>query len=452
MSPTVVVVGAGLAGISAALGAADAGARVVLLERRARLGGLTWSFRRNGLWFDNGQHVFLRCCTAYRALLERIGATHQVVLQDRLDIPVLSPGGRSSSITRSRLPRPLHLVPALARYRHLSLGDRARLGRAALALLRLDPEDPALDAQAFGPWLRSHGQGQAAIDRLWNLIVLPTVNVGADDASLALAARVFRTGLLDAADAGDVGWSAVPLGRLHAENAERALADAGVETVLETRVRSVTPERGGRLDVAATGGEWRADRVIVTTPPDEAKGVLPAGTVGPVERLGWSPIVNVHLVLDRRVTDLPLAATVGSPAQFLFDRTAAAGATSGQCLSISLSAADAYIGRRPDQLIGQFTTALGDLFPAARRARVLDAVVSREHHATFRGAPGTAADRPPNRTPTPGLYLAGAWCDTGWPATMEGAVRSGVSAARQALDLPPADAPPPPRELQEIAQ
>ncbi|HUZ10190.1 MAG TPA: hydroxysqualene dehydroxylase HpnE [Acidimicrobiales bacterium] len=446
-APTVVVVGAGLAGISAALAAADAGAEVVLIERRNRIGGLTWSFRRRGLWFDNGQHVFLRCCTAYREFLRRIGASEQVVLQDRLKIPVLEPGGARATIARSPLPSPLHLAPSLARYRHLSLGERARLVRPALALRRLDLADPALDEITFGAWLARHGQSPGAIQRLWNLIILPTVNVPAGEASLALAAKVFRTGLLDRADAGDLGWSAVPLAQLHAGNGGRALADAGVETVLGCRVRSVSPEPDGRLLVSTPGRDLRAGSVIVATPPEATQAVLPPGVLRPTEALGASPIVNVHLVLDRKVTDLPVAATVGSPAQFIFDRTESAGAVTGQCLSISLSAADAYIGLRPEELVRTFTTALGDLFPAARHARLVDGVVSREHAATFRGAPGTAALRPPNLTSVDGLFLAGAWCDTGWPATMEGAVRSGVGAAALAVGPPAPSSGPTARVL-----
>jgi uncharacterized protein with NAD-binding domain and iron-sulfur cluster len=152
-----------------------------------------------------------------------------------------------------------------------------------------------------------------------------------------------------------------------------------------------------------------------------------------VSGLGRSPIVNVHLVLDRRVTDLELAAAVGSPVQFVFDRTVSSGARTGQVLVVSLSAAGAWIGARPDDLVRTFHAALGDLFPAARRAGLVDGVVSRERTATFRGVPGTARLRPGSLTRVPGLYVAGAWTDTGWPATMEGAVRSGASAAAAAL-------------------
>jgi hydroxysqualene dehydroxylase len=478
MSPRrVVIVGGGLAGIAAALAAADGGAAVTVVERRAHLGGLTWSFRRNGRSFDNGQHVFLRCCTEYRRFLDRIGATGQTHLQPRLDIPVLAPAGTRADITRTNLPSPLHVAGALLRYRHLSLADRARLGRPTLALKRLRLDDPALDDETFGSWLARHGQRPAAIEKLWDLITLPTVNVPASEASLALAAKVFRTGLLDHADGADVGWSTVPLGELHGANAARALATAGVDVRLGTTVDELAVgHRGGdedgsrdgavRLTVrpagaaqtASAGGAVttgtgtdvgagtsrtieviEADTAIVATPPDVAAALLPAGALPSVAGLGTSPIVNVHLVFDRQVTDLPLAAAVDSPVQFVFDHTAAAGMDPDgpeQCLVVSLSAADAYIGSRPDDLVRTFHDALGDLFPAARRAGLVDGVVSREHTATFRGRPGTAALRPSSTTSLPGLagvFVAGAWCDTGWPATMEGAVRSGTDAARAAL-------------------
>lgn len=430
--PSVVVVGGGLAGISAALDAAEGGARVTLLERRTRLGGLTWSFLRKGLWFDNGQHVFLRCCTAYLDFLRRIGAADQVALQPRLDVPVLAPRRPVSRIRRHGLPAPLHLVPALSGYRHLPPADRLRLGRAALALRRLDLDDPTLDRTTFAGWLRRHGQSDRAIERLWNLIVLPTLNLPAEEASLAMAVKVFRTGLLDAADAGDIGWSRVPLGRLHGENAGRALAAAGVEVVTGARVAALRRRAAG-WSVEAGDRRHPADSVVLATPPAEAAALAPGAGLGPAAGLGSSPIVNVHLVLDRRVTDLPMAACVDSPVQFVFDRTETAGLRGGQVLAVSLSAADRYLGLRPEALVSAFAVALGDVFPVARTARVVDAAVTRERNATFRAVPGSGARRPGPVTSLPGVFVAGAWCDTGWPATMEGAVRSGTAAARAAL-------------------
>jgi squalene-associated FAD-dependent desaturase len=433
-STRVGVVGGGLAGIAAALTLADAGIDVTLIERRPRLGGLTSSIERDGLSFDNGQHVFLGCCSAYRALIDRLGANGQVYLQPRLDLPVLSAHGAHSSITRSRLPAPLHLVSSLARYRHLSITDRLRLARAVFALLRLDLKDPSLDLHTFGDWLRQHGQSQLAIDRLWNLIIQPTLNVNADEASLALAAQVFRVGFLQRANGADIGWSIVPLATLHGQNAEQVLQNLDVKVLLSTTAHALSPRPREGFTVRTDDDDLEFDALIVATSPKVATtlGAL-AGEPHLAERLGTSPIVNVHLVLDRTVTDLKMAACLDSPIEFVFDRTVASGLTAGQCLVISLSAAEKYIGIGTSELVPQFFESLRELFPRARDAKLLSAVVTREYAATFRATPGIESLREHATTTVPGLFLAGAWCDTGWPATMEGAVRSGNDAAAKVL-------------------
>jgi len=431
----VAVVGGGLAGIAAALECADAGADVTLLEGRPRLGGATFSIRRDGIWMDNGQHVFLRCCTEYRRFLERIDATGQTELQDRLSIPVVSPGGRITRIGRARLPAPAHLLPSLARFSVLSARDRLAIARAVRPLSKLDLADPALDRQTFGSWLVEHGQSQSAVDALWNLIVLPTVNLPAAEASLALAAKVFQTGLLESADAGDIGYAAVPLQQLHGDSGTAALERAGVDVRVRARVERIE-RSGGVFAVSANGDGLDADAVVLTVPHDDVAELLPDGAIphaGELGYLGASPIVNLHVVYDRRVTELPFAAGHASPVQWVFDRTRGIGLEQGQYLAVSLSCAREYVGRKVDELRAQFVPALEQLFPEAASAGVELFFVTREQRATFRQGPGTAVLRPGTRTRIDGLFLAGAWTDTGWPATMEGAVRSGVAAAREVV-------------------
>ena len=436
VSPRIVVAGGGLAGITAALACADAGAEVTLLEARARLGGATHSFRRHGLRVDNGQHVFLRCCTAYRALLERVGSSPLTQLQPRLDIPVLAPG-RRAGLRRDELPAPLHLARALARYPLLSPRDRLRAVPAALALSRLDPTDPALDRRTFGDWLEERRQSPRAVEALWDLIGLPTLNLPAREASLALAVKVFRTGLLDERSAADIGIPRAPLGVVHGEAAARALAEAGAEVRLRAPVRGVHVEGGRVRGVETEEGLVETDAVILATPPDAAAALVPPESgvdEAALGRLGTSPIVNVHVVYDRRVTDLDFAAAVGTPVQWVFDRTGPSGLEEGQYLAISLSGARQYERKKTEELRSLFLPALELLFPAAAAGRVRTFFVTRERAATFRQAPGSASLRPGPRTRVPGLVLAGAWTDTGWPATMEGAVRSGRFASRVALE------------------
>jgi squalene-associated FAD-dependent desaturase len=467
MSPSplrTVVIGGGLAGITAAIALAESGAQVTLLEARPRLGGATCSFARDGLTVDTGQHVFLGCCTAYRGLLAQLGMTAHAPLQPRFDVTVLAPGGRRARLRRTALPGPLHMLPALARYSFLSLAERAVVSRPALAMRGLDPADPALDAQRFGDWLAARGQSQRARRALWDLFTVSALNIAGDDASLALAATVVKTGLLGQNNAADIGVPARPLGELHGDAGAALLARLGAEVHLNAKVTAVepvnpaTPTLDGataprfriRLarpvdpaldatdaqDMAAT--ELPVDAVVLAVPHEVAarlipRGALPAATVDGWSGLGASPIVNVHVIYDRPVMSLPFAAAVDSPVQWVFDRTAISGldrsGTGQQYLAISLSAADEYVDVPAAQLREQFVPALADLFPAARDAQVTEFFVTRERRATFRQAPGTAPLRPKPGTTLPGLVLAGAWTDTGWPDTMEGAVRSGLAAA-----------------------
>jgi hydroxysqualene dehydroxylase len=439
--PSVVVAGGGLAGITAALRLADAGCDVTLLEAKPRLGGLTSSFRRGDLAVDTGQHVFLRCCTSYRALLDRLGVTAMTTLQPRLDVPVVrAADGRRSALRRGRLPvlagLPLHLARSLAGYSVLPVGARLAAVRGALALRSVDPLDPAVDARSFGSWLADHGQPATAIAALWDLIGVATLNAEAGDASLSLAATVFQLGLLSDAAAADIGWSDVALQTLHGDAAARELARAGVDVRLRSRVAAVVPDGDGWL-VRSGDNEHRGDAVVVAVEPAQAEQVIPDDALdlasGWSQRLGSTPIVNVHAVFDRVVMDEPFLACVGSPLQWLFDRSRPSGLRHGQYLAASLSAADDVASRPVAELRSWLQPELGRVLPAARGAEPVDFFVTREPDATFRQAPGSARWRPPVATRHAGLVLAGAYTATGWPATMEGAVRSGDTAARTVL-------------------
>jgi hydroxysqualene dehydroxylase len=437
VSRRAVVVGGGLAGVTAALRLADAGCAVTLLESRPRLGGLTHSFRRGELDVDNGQHVFLRCCTHYRALLDRLGVTGDTVLQPRLDVPVVrASDARRARLRRDPFPAPLHLARSLATYGVLSPRQRLQAVRAAMALRRVDRDAPDIDDVAFGAWLTRHGQSAPAIDALWDLVGVATLNAPASQAALSLAATVFQVGLLDEADAADIGWSSIPLQRLHGDAAERALTKAGAHVIAKAKALEVQPI-GHEWLVRSTAGDVVADGVVVATDPVTAEGLLPPGSLdrpaGWSTRLGMSPIVNVHVVLDRSVMPHDFLAVVGSPLQWVFDRTTQSGLSAGQYLALSLSAADDLVARPVAELREMFLPELARVLPGFVDATVVDFFVTREAHATFRPAPGSKAFRPGPTTRLPGLHLAGAYTATGWPATMESAVRSGNAAAAALL-------------------
>jgi squalene-associated FAD-dependent desaturase len=434
-----------------------------MLEVRRRLGGAIYSFERDGLLIDNGQHVFMRCCAAYRALLARLGSERTVSIQRRLSVPVLSPGAPPALLRRRALPAPLHMAGALARYPHLTIAQRLGAARAALALARMDPGDEALDRLTFGEWLDRYGQGPDAVSALWDVIVRPTLNLPAAQASLALGAFVFRTALLNEADAGDMGLHSAALSETVGEPAERALSRAGVEVRLGWRAERLERTaaglevhgRGGRSVQVQERGEpgapgegesppikggegLGADAAIVAMPHNRAAALLAPLLGEELSRrlgaLGSSPIVNLHVVYDRPVCEESFAAGVGTPVQYLFDRTVAAGVPAEcQYLVVSLSAAEREMGMSVNALRERYLPALRQLLPRARSAKVERFLVTREHAATFRAAPGVASLRAAAQTSVPGLVLAGAWTDTGWPATLEGAVLSGHAAARAAL-------------------
>ncbi len=452
----VVVIGGGLAGITAALDCADAGAHVTLVEVRRRLGGAAYSFERDGMRLDNGQHVFLRCCSAYRALLSRLGSERHVAVQERLEIPVLSPGKATVVLRRGTLPPPLHLAGALARYPYLKPAQRFSAALAARALSALDPSDPELDRRTLGDWLSDLGQNEQSLAALWDLIALPTLNLPAAEASLALGAFVFQTGLLASADAGDIGFHVGTLADVIGDPAETALREAGVEFRLGWRAQQLRRVDGG-FEVARGSGAARAepedeepalagdtdtdtgdglgtDAVIVALPHARAAGLieplLPQHAQA-IRGLGSAPIVNLHVVYDRVVCEEPFAAGVGTPVQYLFDRSVAAGAPPGcQYLAVSLSGADREMQMSVDALREQYLPAIEQLLPRARGAKLESFLATREHAATFRAVPGTAALRPGPDSGIAGLVLAGSWTATGWPATLESAVLSGHAAAR----------------------
>ena len=379
---------------------------------------------------DNGQHVFLGCCTAYIALLRLLGTYGRTTLQPALDVAVRDRAGRTGALRASRLPAPGHLGPSFAAYPHLSAREKASALRALLALSVLREQARAdLDTRSFADWLADHGQGPGAIARFWDLIVLPTCNDRSDRVSAALAAFVFQEGFLKTRTGSAIGWSTVGLTRLVDPAARELIASRGGRVLCGRGV----VEAGADGVVMSDGERIPADRVVLALPPSRVMEVAP-GALAEDPGLGASPILNVHVWYDRPVMDEPFVAVLDSPAQWVFNRTAMSGLPGpGQHLAVSVSGAREEVLLPKQELVMTFTRELADLLPRARDAEVLRAAVVKEPEATFSAAPGQAARRPGPVTPLEGVVLAGAWTDTGWPATMEGAVRSGVRATRVAL-------------------
>jgi hydroxysqualene dehydroxylase len=400
----VAVVGGGLAGLAAALELSRSGHTVTLAEARPTLGGAVQTLpEREGDPSpppDNGQHVALGCCTEYLEFVAEIGQASSL-RRMRLGLPVVAEDGSVATIRPGLL--------GLLRYGHVSLGERFAIAKVARKLGSLDPA--AHDEETFGTVLRRLGQAQAGIDRFWDVFIRPALNLGTDAVSAAPAIFTVQTALLAGGDASDLLLPVAPLGDMHATAAGAELERRGVEISVGTRVAA--------LD------ELDAEAIVLAVPPGESARLLGDPDPG----LGDSPIVSVHLLFDRPILRYPLAALLGSDAHWLFDRGALTGHAPerGQYVTVVSSGAPELLGLRGralvEELAGQITERLG-------HAEVLWSRVSREPGATFAARPGTLRLRPGPETGRANVVRAGAWTNTGWPATMEGAIRSGREAAR----------------------
>jgi squalene-associated FAD-dependent desaturase len=411
----VAVVGAGLAGLAAGLALARAGSEVTVYERTRLLGGKATSFVVDGVEIDNGQHVFLACCTELLGFLSEIGMARHVRMQPRFEAVVAGPGGRRSSIRALALPAPWHLVLALAAYRHLGWAGKLGLARA-LGAARSGEVPPG---QTFAGWLDAQRQGAPARRAFWDPFFVPAFNAGPAEVSADDALFVLRTAFLGDPGAARFAWLDVPLAAAASAAAER------IGTVhLRAPVARVLP--GPEL-VLAGGTSARYDGVVVAVPPRRVQNL---GGLG-VEGLGGftaNPIVDVHLWYDRD-PGFSFTALLDSPVQWVFHKDPGR-------VCCSLSAASERIGRSEAELVAECDAELRARIPGLRDARLLRSGATRDPTATFVPAPGLR--RPGPRTAIEGVVVAGAWTATGWPATMESAVRSGRAAAAALLEEVPA--------------
>ena len=399
----VAVVGGGLAGLAAALDLADAGHAVTVLEARPTLGGAVQTLpEREGDPEpppDNGQHIALGCFTEYLRFLDRIGEGGSY-LRTRLALPVLGEDGTVAAIE----PR----LRALLAYRHLSFRDRVRLPVTTLRLRSAQSEPN----ESFGHLLRRLGETDESVDRFWDVFVRPALNLRCDEADAGAGLFTVRTALLGPRANSDLILPTRPLGRMHGDAAGAALETARATVLTDARVSSLE--------------ELDADAVVVAVPPPESARLLGE----PEPALENSPIVSVHLWFDRPLLDQPLAALLGSDAHWVFDRGALTGSRPerGQYLTVVSSGVPELLEVRGrelvDRIAAQLTARLGEV-------ELLWSRVSREPYATVALRPGVR--RPGVETSHPNVVRAGTWTDTGWPATMESAIRSGRRAAQHIL-------------------
>lgn len=433
-----IVVGGGLAGLVAAVRCAEAGLKVTLLEARRSAGGRTRSMihRQTGEEVDTGQHLFVGAFRETLAFLERIGS-RQLLRPAPPRYTLIDGNGRSHALTLLRLPAPLHLLPSLLALDHLPWSARLGLGRVALALKTASrTERAAWDWEDAASWLARHGQSEAARSGFWDPMILATLNERPARVSAAALAVVLQRSFFAGREAAEPLVAAVGLSRLIAEPAVSHLGAHGAE--VRTGVPVCSVEREGKHVRAVrdrSGKTWRADRFVLALPPDALLRLAPDLVPGAPE--GWtaSPILTVHLWLDRPLMNEAFVGLLEGPVHWVFNPGFFNGKPGGAGHRISLvtSAAGEAMGRSSESLVEQGRAALARVLPASRKARIRHALVLKERRATTPPRPGFGARRPAARTMIRNLWLAGDWTATGLPPTMESAAISGRLAAEEVL-------------------
>jgi hydroxysqualene dehydroxylase len=437
--PDVIVVGAGCAGLSAAVRLVERGARVLVVEERRRLGGRATAYAdpHTGERVDNGQHALFGCYHETFAFLRAIGAEADVRLDERLDLEIVDRAGRRSRLRSAALPPPLHLIGGLMKWPALGLADRLAALRLGMTLRRAAARPRGrrdLNGQSVDEWLRRHGQTTRLHEVLWEPLAVAALNQSPATAAAApfveVLLRLFGGSPRDAA----IGLPVKPLDELYAVPAQRLLESRGHRVEIGSPARLLV--EGDRASGVEVRGERVEAAVVVSTVPwfafpAFAEGVAALTSLAAnAARMRSSPIVTVNLWLDRQVTDAPFVGLPGRTFQWAFDKARLFGESASH-LSLVSSGADAVVDLGNDALVELARRELADALPAAKAAQVTRATAVREKRATFSLAPGEPT-RPQPVTPLSRLLLAGDWTDTGLPATIEGAVASGHRAAQLA--------------------
>ena len=436
-SGTVAIIGAGVAGLAAATALAKAGYTVTVFERRPYVGGRASSYLHpaSGEVIDNCQHILLGCCTNLRSFLEEIGRSESVAWTEA--ITYIEPGGRRSVLRPTALPAPGHSSPSFLAARCFSPAAKLQVSRALLHFLRDEPSS-IRPGETFAAWAQRHGQGLDAIRRFWSPILVSALNDNLDHIDARYAAMVLRESFLKSADAGRMGVPLLPLSDFYGA-AVPYIESRGGALHLRSTIRSVESLEDNRWRIHAENSAHEADHLILALPFEATQSLLPSLPAGAerdslteqIAHFDHAPLAGVHLWFDREITELPHAVLLDSTIEWMYQREKLGAAPSGYGAHIELviSNARTVIPMTQPEIVALALDELALFFPAVREAKLVKSVVTKEARATFAVPPGVDARRPRSQSPWPGLYFAGDWTATGWPATMEGAARSGFLAA-----------------------
>ncbi len=415
----VIVIGGGLAGLAAAAALGGAGYRVHLLEARPFLGGRATSYQAGGETIDNCQHVLLRCCVNLLDFYSRLGVAGDIVFYR--EFYFIEPGGRCSVMRRS--------LPSFLGLHFLNFSEKLAVARALLAIRKEHSTRSDLESITMQQWLEEKRQPARAIERFWRQVLVSAINEDLDRMAAIHGFQVFLLGFLSNPEFYQMGVPAVPLARLYAAEAWKKLGS--VEILPRTPAQRVVIENGEVRGLATAGGELRADFYVSAVPFDRIAALAPdlaSELAADLAAFEHSPITGIHLWFDRPITALPHATLLDRTIQWMFNKS------QGRYIELVVSASRSLVETKREDVIALALRELSEFFPAVKEAGLEKSHVVKEIRATFSAKPGLEAHRSGNRTSIRNLFLAGDWTRSGWPATMEGAVRSGYLAAEAVAD------------------
>jgi len=419
--PGVAVIGGGLAGLASAAALGSAGFEVVIHETRSFPGGRATSWPVGGEdaeMIDNCQHILLRCCVNLLDLYRRLGVQDKI--RFHREFRFIEPGGRTSVLKRGILPAPAHFFGSFAKLKFLTLGDKIAVARAVRAIPRERRTRTDLDRISMLDWLREKRQTDAAIERYWRQVLVSAINEELDRMAAAHGFQVFWLGMIARADSYEMGIPDVPLRELYDE---KSLAGAGAARIEpRSTVTSIGIKDGHICGIETARGPVTADFYISALPFERLRPLMPDLPIA-WDEFTHSPITGIHLWFDRPITELPHATLLDRTIQWMFNKS------EGRYIQLVVSASRSLLETPRNEVIDLAVRELGEFFPIVREARLEKAQVIKEVRATFSAHPGMEAIRPTAVTPLKNFFLAGDWTRSGWPATMEGAVRSGYIAA-----------------------
>ena len=421
--PSVIVIGGGLAGLAAAAALGKAGFQVDLFEARGFLGGRATSYpvspaEETPEIIDNCQHVLLRCCVNLMDFYRRLDVADRIKFYK--EFYFIEPGGRTSVLRAGSLPAPLHFAGSFRKLQSLGLADKIGIARGLLAIRRERERRTDLDQITMLDWLQEKGQTETAIRRFWNQVLVSAVNEDLDRIAARHGFQVFWQGFLARSNSYEMGVPAAPLGELYASDSWKRLGS--VRLHLRAPVDRVIVESGAVRAVLAQGERHTADSYVSALPFERLPAAIPELAL---DLIGFehSPITGIHLWFDRSLTQLPHATLLDRTIQWMFNKSG------GRYLQLVVSASRSLVDLPRADVIDLAVRELAEFIPRAGEAKLEKAHVVKEVRATFSAKPGLEQRRPLAVTKFPNFFLAGDWTRSGWPATMEGAVRSGYLAA-----------------------